>query len=127
MIPFIVAGALTLLSVSVESIAAEGVFETQQTGEPDVAACIDIPSDAFPSPEMAEHFAEYLAWTKAEGLSRLVAFERLPADQVHASSYLSIERRLPTPEMAEQFDAYLRWVKEQGHGRFHAFRVSQFD
>jgi hypothetical protein len=126
MFPSLVAGGLTLLMASVDPVSAERFVEAQEPPAT-AASAIQVPADAFPSATMAEQFEAYLAWTKAEGLSRLVAFESLPADEIHHSPDLSGQMRLPSAEMAEQFDAYLRWTQEEGLGRFHAFQVSQFD
>jgi hypothetical protein len=74
-------------------------------------------SDGFPSQEMANQFNEYLAWTKAQGLSRLVAFEpRAGAADV-----------LPNPAMRDTFEEYLKWAVETGRGPYYAFTVRNFD
>lgn len=71
----------------------------------------------FPSKEMEDRFNDYLAWTKAQGLSRLVAFEpRAGAADV-----------LPDPAMRDVFDDYLKWAVETGHGPYYAFTLRNFD
>lgn len=86
---------------------------------------IDDAANPFPSKAMAQQFADYLAWTKAQGLSRLAAFEALRDIEQgqRASEVLSF----PSEQMAEQFDAYLRWTEEQQVSRFYAFKVTNFD
>lgn len=127
MFPSLIAGGLSLLLSSVDHAAAENLASAAPQVSPPAAARVAIPHDAFPTPEMAEQFAAYLAWTKAEGLSRLAAFEQLEHGDVHLSPNLMPSAGLPTPEMAEQFEAYLRWTREERLGRFHAFMVSNFD
>jgi hypothetical protein len=73
--------------------------------------------DGFPSKEMELRFNDYLAWTKAQGLSRLVAFEpRAGAADV-----------LPNPAMRDVFEDYLKWAVEIGHGPYYAFTLRNFD
>jgi hypothetical protein len=127
MFPSIIAGGFSLLLASAGDVTAHQVAEVQPPPAAVVASSPQIPLDAFPTKEMAEQFAAYLAWTKAQGLSRLAAFESLPAEQVHFSPNLSAQRSLPTPEMAEQFNAYLSWTRSEGLSRFHAFQVSDFN
>ena len=63
----------------------------------------------------------YMRWVKAQGMSRLVAFEsRIDGDA-------SVNDVLPSQEMAEQFTAYLRWVDEEGLSPFYAFMASDLD
>jgi hypothetical protein len=126
MFPTLIAGGFSLLLTSADHVAAENVAAAAQPA-PAATTRAMIPTDALPTAEMARQFAAYLAWTKTEGLSRLVAFERLADPEVHASRDLAATARLPTPEMTEQFKAYLRWTRERDLGRFHAFNVSSFD
>ena len=72
-------------------------------------------SGLFPSQAMEDEFAAYLAWTKAQGLNRLSAFESV-IDEGASSGY-----RFPTPSMEEQFSAYMRWVEAEGLSPFYAF------
>lgn len=126
MLPFILAGGLSLLLAAADHVGADGAaaLTPPATGQTVAAR---IPADAFPSPEMAEQFAAYLAWTKAQGLSRLVAFEHPDRDRAHLSPNLVGGTRLPTSEMAREFAAYLRWTRDQGLSPYHAFSVSNFD
>jgi hypothetical protein len=90
---------------------------------------LDTGLNPFPSRAMAEQFADYLQWTKAQGLSRLAAFEALmaDADEQGASDRSKALAALPSQAMAEQFDAYLRWTEEQQLSPFYAFKVTNFD
>jgi hypothetical protein len=82
---------------------------------------IEPSSNPFPTRVMAQQFADYLDWTKAQGLSRLAAFEMLSDDPT------SGDLQLPTEEMAAQFNAYLRWTDLHGLSRYYAFSVTNFD
>ena len=74
-------------------------------------------SGAFPTQAMEDQFLSYLAWTKAQGLSRLVAFEpRTGATDV-----------LPNEAMRAAFEDYLVWTTRNGTGHFYAFAVTNFD
>ena len=74
-------------------------------------------SGAFPTQAMEDQFLSYLAWTKAQGLSRLVAFEpRTGAADV-----------LPNEAMRATFEDYLVWTTRKGTGHFYAFSVTNFD
>ena len=130
--PTLMAGGFSLIMAAAPDAAAEQVAMAQQSQVAPVVAEANIPTNAFPSnlfptEAMAEQFEAYLAWTKAQGLSRLAALERLSDDQIHYSPNLSAEMPLPTPEMAEQFAAYLRWTREQNLSRFYAFQATNFD
>lgn len=127
MFPSLVAGGFSLLLAASNQVGADATAVAQTPPAPEATLSQGIPQDAFPTPEMAEQFEAYLAWTKAQGLSRLAAFEEPDANRIHLSPNLSAEPRFPTPEMAEQFADYLRWTREQRLGRFHAFKVSTFD
>jgi hypothetical protein len=86
---------------------------------------IDADSNPFPTQAMATQFADYLAWTKSQGLSRLAALKALHAlEQGQAADQVL---PFPNQEMAEQFEAYLHWTEEQGVSRFYAFKVTNFD
>ncbi|KAA6184845.1 hypothetical protein F2Q65_11070 [Thiohalocapsa marina] len=133
MFPTLIAGGFSLLMTTASDAAvnqaaslntATESTRQQQTTE---VARIDPQTHAFPTDAMAEQFAEYLAWTKQNGLSRLAAFESLQRGEVHESPHLSAEVSLPTAEMTEQFHAYLQWVRKQGLGDFYAFQVTEFD
>ena len=76
---------------------------------------------------MVEQFAAYLAWTKAQGLSRLVVFEDLEQGDGPRPPDQRAEPQLPTAAMRAQFDAYLAWTRAQGLSPFHAFKVTDFD
>lgn len=138
--PTLIAGGFSLILAGAPDAAAEQVAMAQQsravvaeasaptqTQTQTKALTNPLPSDLFPTEAMAEQFEAYLAWTKAQGLSRLAVFERLSDDQIQYSPNLSAERPLPTPEMAEQFAAYLRWTREQNLSRFYAFQAANFD
>ena len=74
-------------------------------------------SGAFPTQAMEDQFLTYLAWTKAQGLSRLVAFEpRTGAADV-----------LPNEAMRAAFEDYLMWTTRNEMGRFYAISVTNFD
>lgn len=74
-------------------------------------------SGAFPTQAMEDQFLTYLAWTKTQGLSRLVAFEpRTGAADV-----------LPNEAMRAAFEDYLVWTTRNETGHFYAFTVTNFD
>lgn len=133
----LVAGGFGLAMLAASNLAAT---ETGYSSAPltplspavvDVAELrsLDAGSNPFPSQAMAEQFADYLAWTKAQGLSRLAAFEALmdQADQATSSARSGRPAELPNQQMAEQFEAYLRWTEEQRLSPFYAFKVTNFD
>lgn len=131
--PTLLAGGFSLAMLAAGNLAAT---ETGYASAPsprvvDVTELRDIDADAnpFPSQAMAEQFADYLRWTKAQGLSRLAAFEALMAhgngqDPGNRSGAHAV---LPSPVMAEQFEAYLRWTEEEQLSPFYAFKVTNFD
>ncbi len=86
---------------------------------------VDAASNPFPTKEMATQFADYLAWTKAKGLSRLAAFEALR--EIEQGKAASEVLPFPSQQMAEQFETYLRWTEEQKVSPFYAFKVTNFD
>jgi len=124
--PTLIAGGFSLLMFAAGDVAAD---------EPALAAADqprhflsvaelrrpDPVSNPFPTPAMAEQFADYLVWTKAQGLSRLAVFESM------SDVSLGTGAGLPNEQMAEQFRAYLRWAELHGHSRFYAFNVTNFD
>ncbi|MBK5937787.1 hypothetical protein [Halochromatium roseum] len=131
--PTLIAGGFSLAMLAAGNLAATETGHSTapafETPRPVVTASelhqIDTASNPFPSKVMAKQFADYLAWTKSRGLSRLAAFEALrdleqgkPAAEVLP---------FPSEQMAEQFDAYLRWTEEQRVSPFYAFKVTNFD
>jgi hypothetical protein len=71
----------------------------------------------FQTRDMEAQFDAYLAWTKAQGLSRLVAFEpRAGAADV-----------LPNAAMRDAFEDYLKWAVGTGRSPYYAFTVKNFD
>ncbi len=86
---------------------------------------IDDASNPFPTKVMAEQFADYLAWTKAQGLSRLAVFEALR--DTEKGEFATEVLPFPSEQMAEQFEAYMRWTEEQQISPFYAFKVTNFD
>jgi hypothetical protein len=110
----LIAGAIALTLFAAGPKAAEiftpAVLESAAQG--DVSS-----SGAFPTQAMEDQFLTYLAWTKAQGLSRLVAFEpRTGAADV-----------LPNEAMRAAFEDYLMWTARNETGRFYAFTVTNFD
>jgi len=83
--------------------------------------CVNADQNPFPTQAMATAFADYLRWTKAEGLSRLAAFKVL------ANPAYAAQVQLPSERMAEQFQAYLDWTKAEGVSPYYAFNVTNFD
>jgi hypothetical protein len=125
--PTLMAGGFSLLMFAAGDAAAidQPVSSAldQVTPVVDVADLrrVDPKSNPFPTQAMAQQFADYLAWTKAQGLSRLVVFEALSDDQAIGAA------RLPSEEMTKQFEAYLRWTELHGLSRYYAFNVTNFD
>jgi hypothetical protein len=106
--------ALTLLAAGPRAAetAAAATDQLHFAGNGQVSA-----SGPFPNQEMEDQFAAYLAWTKVEGLSRLVAYEpRTTADEI-----------LPNAAMRDAFEDYLKWAVATGRGRFYAFNTRNFD
>jgi hypothetical protein len=77
---------------------------------------------------MEDAFVAYLDWTKAEGLSRLTAFESNEANLARAmSGEASASRCLPSKAMEDRFRDYLVWADDTDAGLFYAFRVTDFN
>jgi len=125
--PTLIAGGFSLILAGAPDAAAEQVAMAEQSQPAPVVTEAMDPANVFPTEAMAEQFEAYLGWTKAQGLSRLAAFELLSDEQIHRSPNLSAEMPLPTPEMAEQFAEYLRWTRKQNLSRFYAFQATNFD
>jgi hypothetical protein len=110
----LIVGAITLTLLSAGPRATEiytpAGLEAATTSE--VSA-----SGAFPTQAMEDQFLSYLAWTKAQGLSRLVAFE--PRSGAADA--------LPNEAMRAAFEDYLVWTTRNGTGHFYAFSVTNFD
>lgn len=125
--PTLLTGGLSLLLLTAGDLAANpteiGAPASLSVPVVDAAelSCVDASTNPFPTSAMAEEFADYLRWTKANGLSRLAAFEALvegrSVDDVH----------LPSERMREQFTAYLRWTEAEGLSPYYAIRVTNFD
>ena len=79
----------------------------------------------FPSQEMEDAFNEYLVWTRAQGLSRLAAFEPVVRDFPEGQGSLS--GRFPNQAMEDQFKEYLAWTGEGHSALFYAFRAVEFN
>lgn len=109
---------LLLLSGPVDSAQPRG--EASLDLEPAINGAVSA-NGLFPQQAMEEEFAQYLRWTKEQGVSRLVAFEPLIAVGDVASS------RFPSQRMEDQFVAYMRWVDDQELSPFYAFTVTDFD
>ncbi len=116
-----------LLTGIVAAFLLSGVARSAETAgatsldlEPAINGAVSA-TGLFPSQAMEEEFMSYMRWVKAQGTSRLVAFEsRIDGDA-------SVNDVLPSQEMAEQFTAYLRWVDEEGLSPFYAFMASDLD
>jgi hypothetical protein len=110
----LIAGAIALTLFAAGPHAAE-IFApaaVEPTANGEVSA-----SGAFPTQAMEDQFLTYLAWTKVQGLSRLVAFEpRTGAADI-----------LPSAAMRAAFEDYLMWTTRNGTGHFYAFSVTNFD
>ncbi|MBK1703776.1 hypothetical protein CKO40_04265 [Halochromatium glycolicum] len=102
-------------------VGGNGPFSPATVVDAAQLQCIEPTSNPFPTQAMAMAFADYLRWTKAQGLSRLAAFKVL-ADPAYAGGI-----ELPSEEMANQFQDYLDWTEQQGLSRFYAFNVTNFD
>ncbi|NBC46753.1 MAG: hypothetical protein GVY22_01920 [Gammaproteobacteria bacterium] len=102
-------------------VGGNGSFSPATVVDAAQLQCIEPTSNPFPTQAMATAFADYLRWTKAQGLSRLAAFKVL-ADPAYAGGI-----ELPSEEMANQFQDYLDWTEQQGLSRFYAFNVTNFD
>ncbi|NEX18112.1 MAG: hypothetical protein C1943_16255 [Halochromatium sp.] len=132
--PTLIAGGFSLAMLAAGNLAATetGYSRMPSFDSPHLVVTtaelrdIDAASNPFPTKTMATQFADYLAWTKSQGLSRLAAFKALRDLE---QGKVAADQALPFPnaQMAEQFDAYLRWTEEQGVSRFYAFKVTNFD
>ncbi|HSQ07831.1 MAG TPA: hypothetical protein VLM84_09095 [Chromatiaceae bacterium] len=110
----LIVGAIALTLFAAGPRAAE-IFAPK--GSTPVATNEVSASGAFPTQAMEDQFLAYLAWTKAQGLSRLVAFEpRTGAADV-----------LPNEAMRAAFEDYLVWTTRNETGNFYAFSVTNFD
>lgn len=114
--PTLITGAIALTLLVTGPRAAEATISPANDLEPAIHAEVSA-SGLFPTQEMEDQFNDYLVWAKANGLSRLVAYEpRTGAEDV-----------LPNEAMRDAFEDYLRWAIETGRGRFYAFTVKNFD
>jgi len=131
--PTLIAGGFSLALLAAGNLAAT---ETGHLSAPSLATPqpvvttaelrrIDAATNPFPTKAMAKQFADYLAWTKAQGLSRLAAFEIL--QDIEQRKMAAEALPFPSEQMAEQFDAYLRWTEDQQVSPFYAFKVTNFD
>jgi hypothetical protein len=106
--------ALTLLVIGPR--AAEAAGSSANTLEPAINGQVSA-SGLFPTQEIEDQFNDYLAWTKAAGLSRLVAYEpRAGGEDV-----------LPDQRMRQAFEDYLTWAVETDRGLYYAFTTRNFD
>jgi|GEM_PF-1060874 len=135
MMPYstLIAGGFSLAMLAAGNLAASetGYSTTPSFDSPHLVVTaaelrdIDATSNPFPTKTMAVQFADYLAWTKSQGLSRLAAFKALR--DLEQGKVADQALPFPSKQMAEQFDAYLRWTEQQGVSRFYAFKVTNFD
>lgn len=116
----LVAGLAGLLLLSGPVDSAEAFGEANLDLEPAINGAVSA-NGLFPQQAMEAEFAQYLRWTKEQGISRLAAFEAVIAGEV------SLEGSLPNQRMAEQFDAYLAWTDDKGLSPFYAFKVTDYD
>jgi len=106
--------ALTLFATGPRAAAPAGANPNEL--EPAINGQVSA-SGLFPSQEIEDQFNAYLAWTKAQGLSRLVAYEpRTGAEEV-----------LPNQAMRQAFEDYLKWAVESDRGIYYAFTTRNFD
>jgi len=114
--PTLIAGAIALSLFALGPRAAENATRGANDLEPAINGQVSR-SGTFPTQEMEDQFDAYLAWTKAQGLSRLAAYEpRTSAQDV-----------LPTPAMRDAFEDYLQWAVRSDRGIYYAFRSRSFD
>lgn len=114
--PTLIAGAIALSLFALGPRAADNTLPAGSDLEPAINGQVSQ-RGTFPSQEMEAQFDAYLAWTKAHGLSRLVAYEpRSGAEDV-----------LPTPAMRDAYEDYLKWAVETDRGIYYAFRSRSFD
>jgi hypothetical protein len=112
----LITGAVALTLLVSGPRAAEARVSTANDLEPAINGQVSA-SGLFPTQEIEEQFSAYLVWTKARGLSRLVAFEpRQGAEDV-----------LPNEDMRQAFEEYLQWAVETGRGPYYAFTTRNFD
>jgi hypothetical protein len=122
----ILAGSLALLTFNTTPESSE-LDRVAMDLEPALNGAVSA-SGLFPSQEMEDAFTAYLDWTKAEGLSRLTAFETTEKTLERAlTGDGSQSGRFPTQAMENQFKAYLAWLDGSDAGLFYAFRVTSFD
>jgi hypothetical protein len=112
----LIVGAIALTLMASGPRAAEIAVSNANELEPAVNGQVSA-SGLFPTQEIEDQFNAYLTWTKAQGLSRLVAYEpRTGAEDV-----------LPNAGMRQAFEDYLKWAVEGERGRFYAFTTRNFD
>ncbi len=110
----LIVGAVALALFAAEPQADQTSVSTTETM---VAMVSPEVTGEFPTAEMEAQFNAYLAWTKTQGLSRLVAYEpRTGAADV-----------LPNADMRDAFEDYLTWAVKSGRSPYHAFTVKSFD
>ncbi len=114
--PTLIAAAIALSLFAIGPRAAETAIGTADHLEPAINGQVSA-SGLFPTQEIEDQFNDYLAWTKARGLSRLVAYEpRAGAEDV-----------LPNEGMRQAFEDYLTWAVETDRGLYYAFTTRNFD
>jgi hypothetical protein len=110
------AGAIALTLFATGPRATVAAVSSPNDLEPAINGQVSA-SGLFPTQEMEDQFNDYLAWTKAQGLSRLVAYEpRGGAEDV-----------LPNEGMRQAFEDYLQWAVETDRGIYYAFTTRNFD
>jgi hypothetical protein len=120
-------GALALLLLNLAPTASASEARMHQALEPAINGEVSR-SGLFPTQDMEEAFHAYLDWTKANGLSRLAAFEPVQRDfGGDVTGDGSLSGRFPNQEMEDQFKAYLNWTAHTDAELFYAFRVTNFD
>jgi len=114
---------MSVADVSATPHPANSASVADHTLVVDASALADVQAsrNPFPSQAMAKAFADYLRWTKSQGLSRLAAFKALQHPE-YAQGF-----QLPNARIAEQFAAYREWTESQGLSPYYAFRVTNFD
>ncbi len=114
--PTLIAAAIALSLFAIGPRAGETAIGTADHLEPAINGQVSA-SGLFPTQEIEDQFNDYLAWTKARGLSRLVAYEpRAGAEDV-----------LPNEGMRQAFEDYLTWAVETDRGLYYAFTTRNFD
>jgi hypothetical protein len=114
--PTLIAGAIILGLFAAGPRAAETPIAAGNDLEPAINGQVSH-RGIFPSQEMEDQFSAYLAWTKAQGLSRLVAYEPRPG----------VEDVLPNEGMRQAFEDYLQWAVRTDRGLYYAFTTRNFD